>query len=151
MAAWQDNAIMYWNGNKITDHGRSPLDITWERIGSDNRTINGTLRRFHVAKKRSISVSWENIPSKTAAGGIQTVDGGYNGSQIESFFNSTDGAFTVVLRNGSAQSTVAPATVPFSDANFDIFRAMITDYSRTVNKRGVKTDLWNIDITLVEV
>ena len=63
MADWTPNTIMLWDGNKITDHGRQSLNMSVERIGTDTRMADGTLRRFHVGNKRTWSTSWDMIPS----------------------------------------------------------------------------------------
>lgn len=157
MAAWQDNAIMYWNGNKITDHGRSTLNITNTQIGNDQRTANGTMRRQQVAVKRTYSASWDMIPSKSTVGGIQTADGGWTADQMEAFAKSSTGlgAFRMILRSGSASGKTAPtvtdAQIPYEDTDFEIVRVMITDFSSEVVKRGIKTDLVNVSVTLEEV
>jgi hypothetical protein len=140
-ATWKDNTIMFWNDSgtwrKITDHGRSSLSESTERIENKQRMVDGTLRRYSVAKKRSWTCSWDNIPStnlKTA--GLSTVDGGWAGEDMETFHNNTDGSFQVQFRRGDG--TVTTATV------------MIGDFSKEVVKRGI-VDLWNLDITLEEV
>ena len=157
MANWQDNTIMYWNGNKVTDHSRSELNVSYTRLGTDQRTSNGTLRRQDVGLKRTFTVSWENLPSKTSAGAVQTVDGGWNGDQIETFVQSSTGrgAFRMIIRAGSASGKTAPnpadSALPYDDGDFEITRVMITDFSKDVVKRGTLTDLWNVSVTLEEV
>jgi hypothetical protein len=156
MAAWTTNTIMTWAGNKITDHGRDTLNESVERIGSDTRTSNGTLRRFHVANKRTWTVSWSNLPSSNAiAGGMTTADGGWSGELMEDFYNATPGKFRLVLRRGSANGVTQPAGASaagtvFEDANFYGADVMITEFSKEVVKRG-KVDLWNLSVTLEEV
>lgn len=155
MAGWKDNAIMFWASTKVSDHGRSPLSMTSERIGNDVRTANGTLRRHHVAKKRSWSVSWEMIPSTNAVGGLNTVDDGMSGEEIEEFYNDNDGSFRLILRRGSAVDTAAPtpaeSALPYEDADFYICNVMFKSFSKETVKRGPVTDYWSIDVTLEEV
>lgn len=139
--AWTDNAIMFWHDGisfkKVTDHKRSPLSVSIERIEKKQRMANGTLRRYTVAKKRTWATSWDMIPStNTKSNGLKTVDGGLSGEQIESFHNSTNGAFQMQLRRGDG--TVETVTV------------MISDFSKEVVKRGV-VDFWNLNVTLEEV
>jgi len=138
---WTDNSIMFWHDGtafrKITDHGRSPLSVSVERIGTDQRMVNGTMRRYTIAKKRTWSASWDNLPNVNVTGGITTADGGYSGEQIETFHNTTDGAFQMQLRKGNG--TVETVTV------------MITDFSKEIVKRGPRVDLWSLSITLTEV
>src|SRR5689334_1520192 len=115
--AWTDNALMFWstNGtawNKITDHNRSPLDIDYERIEKKSRMVEGTLRRYSRAKKRTFSVSWTLIPSRRDAtrdgrAGLNTVDGGWAGEDIEFFHNTVDGAFYMKLRGGDDEAKAA--------------------------------------------
>lgn len=151
---WQDNAIMYWSldgttWNKITDHNRQPLNITYERLGTPNRMVDGTLRRHSIAKKRSFAMAWTMVPAKrnNTYGGktaLTTVDGGWAGEDIENFYNNTDGAFKIKLRKGTDEAKA------ISDGTIEVVNVMITEYSRTVEKRGV-VDLWSLDITLEEV
>lgn len=155
MADWKTNPIMTWNGTRLSDHGRAPLQQTVERIGTDKRTVNGTLRRQFIKNKKSWSVSWENIPStNSVSAGMKTADGGMSGEQIESFYNTTPGAFRLLLRRGSAigLADVNPAdsALPFEDSNFYVVKVMITDFTKEVSKRGI-VDLWNVSVSLEEV
>lgn len=139
--AWKDNAIMFWHDGtgfkKITDHNRSPLSVSVERIETKQRMADSTMRRYVVAKKRTWSADWSNIPSTNSkAGGLSTVDGGWAGEDIEKFHNTTDGAFQMQLRRGDG--TVETVTV------------MIIDFSKEIVKRGT-VDLWDLSITLEEV
>lgn len=139
--AWTDNAAMFWHDGttfrKITDHNRQPLSVSVERIEKKKRMVNGTLRRYTVAKKRTWSTSWDMLPSKNGvSGGFSTADGGYAAEDIEAFHNSNNGAFQMQLRRGDG--TVETVTV------------MISDFSKDIAKRGV-VDFWNVSITLEEV
>lgn len=151
---WKENAIMYWSTdgttwNKISDHNRDPLAITVERIENRNRMTDGTLRRYTVAKKRTISVSWSMFPSKQNPSyggrtGLGTVDGGWAGEDIENFHNSVDGRFYLKLRKGTDEAKAA------SDGTIEVMEVMITDFSKDIEKRGV-VDLWSLSITMEEV
>lgn len=48
----------------LSDHNRSPLDFSIERIEQRERMINGRMRSYHVDDKISISTSWDLIPSR---------------------------------------------------------------------------------------
>lgn len=155
--SWSDNALMWWqqpNGTyaKISDHSRSPLSESIERIENRSRLADGTLRRYVIAKKRVWSCSWDLLPSTNDNGGLTTADAGWSGEQMEAFHNSTDGAFRMMLRRGSAINKVAPvpATVPYQDDDFYIANVMITEFSKEVAKRS-RSDFWNVSITLEEV
>lgn len=156
MAGWKDNAIMTWAGTKVTDHGRSPLGESTERIGMDKRMSDGTLRRQYIGVKRQWSVSWDNLPSTNAVtGGFKTADGGMAGEDIEAFYFTTPGKFRMVLRRGSAIDTATPAAAStagakYEDDNFYGIDVMLTDFSKEVRKRGM-VDLWSVSVTLQEV
>lgn len=155
MAGWQDNTIMTWNGNEISDHGRQALSQSTERIGTDKRMADGTLRRQHIGIKRTWQVAWDNLPSTNSVStGYKTVDGGWAGEDIEAFYYSTPGKFRMVLRRGSAINKTIPnpldSALPYQDSDFYICNVMLTDFSKEVHKRG-KVDFWNLSVTLEEV
>lgn len=137
---WKDNTIMDWSDGvswfRISDHGRAPLDVSYERIEFKNRMADATLRRYVVDKKRTWAISWENLPARTEIGALNTADGGLDGDDIEKFYFENDGAFEIKIRNGNGQT--------------DRATVMITDFSKTIVKRGVFNDLWNLDISLEE-
>lgn len=157
--SWKENALMWWqignNLHKISDHNRSPLQESYERIENKTRMANGTLRRYSVAKKRTWSVSWELLPSHWGNTSLKTVDNGLYGASLETIHNGIDSPFRMILRRGSARGLAMPqpgeASLPWQDANFYVANVMITDFSKEVVKRGPKVDLWNLDITLEEV
>lgn len=161
MADWTSNSIMFWADaggvfRKVTDHNRSPLSETPDRIENKQRMVNGTLRRYSVAKKRVWSVDWTMLPSTNSKGAqsLTTADGGWAGEDIENFYNITDDAFRMILRRGSAIGKTAPVpaddALPYRDSDFYIVKVIISDFSKTVNKRGL-VDLWDLSITLEEV
>lgn len=141
---WKDNPIMFWWDatagayKKVTDHNRSPLSVTFESIERKQRMANGTMRKYVVARKRSWSCSWEMVPSTNSQPtGLQTVDGGMAGEDIEAFYKANTGAFNMQLHDG--------------DGGIETVLVMISDFSKEIEKRGPRVDLWNIDITLEEV
>ena len=72
---------------KLTDHNRDPIDITPFIIESQARMANGKTRKYVIAQKNSISVSWRYVPSKTE----ETVDLNYSAAWLESFYKSNAG------------------------------------------------------------
>lgn len=68
----------------VTDHNRSPLDISYETIETSSRMANGTMRRFITANKKKISTSWTDVP---AAGGYNfTADANLGAAWLKSFY-----------------------------------------------------------------
>lgn len=155
---WTTNTIMLWAGSKITDHGRSPLTESYNRIGVDKRMANGTLRRMFINSKRTWSCSWDNLPgsNNTPVGftTMKTADGGLSGEQMEAFYLANPGKFRMVLKRGTAVGKATPnpaeTALPYVDANFYITNVMITEFSKEIRKRGA-TDLWSMNVTLEEV
>lgn len=152
---WKENAIMEWNGTKVTDHGRGPLSQNNERFGTDKRMADATLRRQFVGVKRTWTTSWENLPStNNTVKGMKTADGNMSGEAIEDFYNANPGKFRMVLRRGSAIDKTSPApaesALPFEDDDFYVVNVMLTDFSKEVHKRGI-VDLWSMSVTLEEV
>lgn len=48
----------------LSDHGRSPINISPERIEKRERMINGRMRSYHIADKLKIDLSWDMLPSR---------------------------------------------------------------------------------------
>lgn len=156
--AWATNPVMEWLDGatwvKITDHGRSPLSISIERIENKQRMADGTLRRYAVGKKRTFSTSWDNLPDKNVS---FLANGDHAGQWMEEFHNRMDGSFKMRLRAGSDETTTLATALtrtggdPLLADNSREFTVMITDFSKEVTKRGKGFDLWTLDITLEEV
>ena len=84
----------------LTDHNRQPLEFGYDNVEKDMRMANGFMRKFVIAQKRTIAMSWQNVPSitsassiiKTASGGLLdvvsnlTVDGKYGAAWIKKFY-----------------------------------------------------------------
>jgi hypothetical protein len=48
----------------LSDHNRSPIDMSNERIEQRQRMANGTMRSYFIADKLTVSTSWVNLPSR---------------------------------------------------------------------------------------
>ncbi len=48
----------------LSDDNREPLDFRIERIEKRERMINGRMRSYHVADKRTLTVTWNMLPSR---------------------------------------------------------------------------------------
>ena len=49
----------------ITDDNRKAIEFSEQRIEKRERMINGRMRSYHIADKLSISLTWENLPSRS--------------------------------------------------------------------------------------
>lgn len=133
---WKANTIMHWNGQKVSDHGRTELAVSTERIENKERMVDGTMRRYRVSTKRTFSTTWQNLPSVDWSNS-GPVDGGMSGTEMVAFLDAIDGPFTVTLRDGQGN----PETV----------EVYLEDFSYEFTKRGLHVDLWNVSLSLVEV
>ncbi len=124
-------ALMMWNHNKITDHNRSEMDVSVERIENRNRMADGTLRSYKIADKHTFSVSWDNLPFNS----LYTVDGFWGGREMERFYQ-LENNFSLRLYSG--------------DFSFQDYDVIITDFSKNIVSRGGKYDMWNLSVTMEE-
>lgn len=132
MYTYPIDALMQWDGRRVTDHNRSALNVSYESIESSGRTVNGTLRKFVVARKRTFKIEWVDLFNTDS-----TVDGFMGADAIDAFYNSTPGDFILTITDGSGKKESA--------------RVMIKDYSKSLSKRGKRTDFYDISISLEEV
>ena len=49
----------------LSDHNRGEISFSTDRIEKRERMINGRMRSYHVADKLNLSVSWQNLPSRS--------------------------------------------------------------------------------------
>jgi hypothetical protein len=124
--------LMKWAGTIVTDHNRSPLSISVERIENKQRMADGTMRKYVVADKRTFSCSWDQLPTTDA----RTADGKMGALAMETFYSSTPGVFALIVYMGDGTNTT--------------YQVMFSDFSKEVVKRG-STDFWNINVTMEEV
>ena len=124
--------LMRWNNNAITDHNRSSLAMSVERIEKATRMANGTMRKYVIADKTSFTVSWDELPNVTQ----YTVDGFWGGRAMETFYRTTPGSFVLEITEG--------------DSTVKTFNVMFTDFSYSIVKRG-RYDTWTVNVTMEEV
>lgn len=134
---------------KLSEHNRQPISISTQRIERTQRMGNGTLRKFYVADKETISVSWSKLPSFSTF----TVDGGYGAIDLKNFYNGTASKASGAL---SGQSSF-DVTINYGGQNRTL-EMMFQSFSADIINRNVKTkssdtpqEFWDVSITLVEV
>ena len=159
----------------LSDHNRSPIDVSKTRIETRDRMINGRMRSYHTADKMSISVSWEMLPSRAFAGdpsfnlstGISenpllaasprefqhTVDGGAGGVDILDWYENHTGPFWVYLAYDKFNNFEAQVDkYEYLDVYNEGVEMYISDFSYSIQKRGANNfDYYDISVTLEEV
>lgn len=159
----------------LSDHNRSTAPFSTERIGSRKRMINADMRAYFVADKLSITLSWEDIPSRaySTLGGYAdwssnpksctkfTVDGGAGGVEMLNWHNSRKGSMWAFMSFDGAPSEDVNPDVIFKGYG-RVYEMMITDFDYEVTRRSggfamegtnqkLYLDLWNVSMTLEEV
>jgi len=153
----------------LSDHNRGELNFTPTRIEQRQRTINGRMRSYHIADKLTMSVSWNNLPSRSysqdagflATGlspdknttGEFTTDGGAGGVELLDWYENHTGPFWMFLAYDK-YSNFGKTDADYAHlAQYNqIIQVYIADFNYSVVKRGGSNhDLWNISVTLEEV
>lgn len=132
-------SLIYLNNTlKLSEHNRQPVSISKNRIEKTQRMSNGTMRKFFIADKENITISWDTLPSFST----YTIDGGYGAMDIKSFYEGSaakaSGAlsgqnfFDVTIRYGSpyviTNISGNGTTVTFTAANNFVTGDIISIY-----------------------
>ena len=153
----------------LSDHNRSDMSFNFERIEKRERTINGRMRSYHIADKLTMSVSWNNLPSRAYseladfnASGISsakgttnefTSDGGAGGMEILDWYENHQGPFWMFLAYDKYKN-FGDGDAAFGNLGKynQIIQVYFSDFNYNVVKRGGNHhDLWNISVMLEEV
>jgi hypothetical protein len=154
----------------LSDHNRSELSFTKERIETRQRTINGRMRSYHIADKNKINFSWTNLPSRayplypnfgedgsSPYRGINnveyTADGGAGGMEVLDWYEKHQGSFWMFLAYDKYKNfgTDDDAYGHLGQYN-QVIEVYFSDFNYTVSKRGQGNhDLWDISVSLEEV
>jgi hypothetical protein len=150
----------------LSDHNRTDMSFSPQRIEQRQRTINGRMRSYHIADKLQMSVSWNNLPSRshnanpdfsyetsTASSTEYTADGGAGGGELLDWYENHKGPFWMFLAYDKYKnfSTSENPYAHLSQYN-QILQVYVSDFNYTVVKRGGSNhDLWNITVSLEEV
>ena len=155
----------------LSDHNRSEINFSTDRIENRRRMVNAHMRSYHLADKLKISTSWEMLPSRafnknpefdedgivSAINTIEdplneyTADGGAGGADLLAWYENNPGSFWVfvsydknseLLRDSYQNLTSYPEII---EAYFSSF-----DYN-VVKRGGSNHDLWNVSLSLEEV
>lgn len=127
----------------LSEHNRSPISITTNRIEQIQRMSNGTARKFFVADKIILSVSWNQLPSYSTF----TVDGGWGALDIKSFYDGNYGKSTFNVRVMHANGSVLHEKVMyFTNCSIDMVRR-----NAKLTSSSTPQELWDVSISLEEV
>jgi hypothetical protein len=150
----------------LSDHNRSDIAFSTNRLENRKRMVNGHMRSYHIADKMNVSFSYNMLPSRSFDGdpefntnGIATVsglseytaDGGAGGAELLDWYNSNPGSFYMFLSYDIPQN-FSVGIYEKLDKYSDVLEVFVSDFSYNVVKRGgTNHDLWDISISLEEV
>lgn len=162
---YPDTSLAYF---ALSDHSRSPLDISYNSFEKSVQLANGTTRKYVIAQKRTIRLNWKDLPSTS----VMTADYGAGAKDLEKFYkNNVDNEISIYVfmdqGTGSLLSTnlsLGPndngmvGTMPTNFAQALNFTGFIESFSCNVNKRyyggGTRGtgyyDLWDASLSLKE-
>jgi hypothetical protein len=149
----------------LSDHNRSDINFTKQRLENKQRMISGAMRSYHIADKVNVSWSWEMLPSRAFSGdpgfdssGLQTysateytADGGAGGVDIVKWYENHPGSFFMFLAYDRFDRF---ESVPYSHLGQynEVVEVYFSDFDYSVIKRGPTThDFWNISVAVEEV
>jgi hypothetical protein len=153
----------------LSDHNRGELQFNPTRIEQRQRTINGRMRSYHIADKLTMTLSWNNLPSRSYyqdpsfnSSGVSpyknsneefTADGGAGGVEILDWYENHQGPFWMYLAYDKYSNFGKDDAAYSHLAQYNqIIQVYFADFNYTVTKRGGSNhDLWNISVTLEEV
>jgi len=156
----------------LSDHNRSSISVSKQRIETRNRMINGTMRSYHTADKLNVSTSWSRFPSRSYSSipeydnGVfvsqpnpevlateeYTADGGAGGAQLLSWYENNSGPFWVFMSYDK-----------FGKDNLNkytqVTRMFFSAFDYEIEKRGQSWssgaasgfDMWNVSLSLEQV
>lgn len=163
----------------LSDDNRGAINMSYDRIESRVRTVNGRMRSYHVADKLKIDVSWDMLPSrafaedvtftsdgfaeKNSGGSIRqpgspmhadelyTTDKGAGGVDLLDWYESHPGSFWVFLAYDKYTNFDTLSRSRLSEYN-DVVEVFFSDFQYSVEKRGsYNHDFWNVSLSLEEV
>jgi hypothetical protein len=150
----------------LSDHNRGSLDFGVQRIENRQRTVNGRMRSYWIADKRTLTVSWSMLPSRSFSrepnfdsfsglpvgiGEDYTVDGGAGGAELLDWYENHYGTFYVFLAYDKLDVNNGDEQYAKLGQYSEVLEMYITDFSWNVQKRGgTNYDMWDVSISLEE-
>ena len=143
-------SLIYLNSTlKLSEHNRQPVSLNNNRIEKTKRMSNGTMRKFFVADKKAISVSWNMLPSSYT----YTIDGGYGAIDLKNFYEGTaskasgalsgQSSFDVTISYGGTTQTL---NMIFTSCSFEIVKRNVKEATGDTPQ-----EFWNVSLSMEEV
>jgi hypothetical protein len=136
-----DPATPTWT--KLSEHNRAPLSVDPYRHEQTQRMANGSLRKLHIADKKTISTSWTMLPSYDT----MTVDGGYGAVDLRTFYlGKGKGAFKVKISYNGVTTRDEVFTAFFNSCTFNVVKRNVK-----LKSADAAQEFWDVSISLEEI
>jgi hypothetical protein len=145
----------------LTDHNRAPIAITPQRLELSQRMANGTMRKYVVANKKVLDISWKFVPSasttittqsgKTVPSFAPTVDGNYGAGFMKAFYEQYVFSPIYVKLTYAKDNATGTGHASSVLGGSEIIQVFITDFKYTVINRFTLSDYVDIDMQFTEV
>lgn len=149
----------------VSDHNRSEISFSNERIETRQRMVNGGMRSYWIADKLKISSSWERLPSRPFSRQItfnsdgtiasspdtyisHTVDGAAGGVDMLNWYSTHPGSFYLFLsydKYGPEENRNRLQTYS------QVLKVYFSAFDYNVEKRsGGGFDFWTVNVSMEE-
>lgn len=150
----------------LSDDNREAISVQNTRIETRQRMINGRMRSFHIADKKTFSTGWKMLPSRSFSGDPQfdsfgksttgltqhTSDGGAGGVEILDWYNNNQGSFWLFLAYDNYKNFAGNNEYGNMGKYNEVIEVFFNSFNYNIVRRGTSTfDFWDIDVTLEEV
>ena len=149
----------------VSDHNRSEISFTNERIETRQRMVNGGMRSYWIADKLKISSSWERLPSRPFDGNVTfdengnivtanyisyTVDGAAGGVDMLSWYENHPGSFYLFLSYDKYRINGYENYNRLGTYS-QVLKVYFSSFDYNVEKRsGGGFDFWTVNVSMEE-
>lgn len=149
----------------VSDHNRSEISFSNERIETRQRMVNGSMRSYWIADKLKVSTSWQRLPSRPFDGSIEfddngdittpnyisyTVDGAAGGVDMLSWYESHPGSFYLFLSYDKYKINGVENYNRIQTYS-QVLKVYFSSFEYNVEKRsGGGFDFWSVNVSMEE-
>lgn len=149
----------------VSDHNRSEISFSNERIETRQRMVNGGMRSYWIADKLKISSSWSRLPSRPFDGNVvfdsagdivtanyisYTVDGAAGGVDMLSWYENHPGSFYLFLSYDKYREDGIENYNKLQTYS-QVLRVYFSSFDYNVEKRsGGGFDFWTVNVSMEE-
>lgn len=126
------NALITLDGIRLTDQGRTPLEVSRDERSIEVELANGDLKKYVKGVKKTFSMTWAWLPDSDD----DTIDGHAARHTIASNFASSGNSHELMLEA--------------EDGFVEMYIVYISSYSETLKRRTPNGAFWDVSLELKE-